>query len=80
MSDKKGKKSNDIFSQFQEDHRPTSEQLAIYFPSALALTLIPLCTYSLELFFSVPLYHYTSITSFACQFVRFIHNCDSICW
>jgi hypothetical protein len=52
MSDKKGKKSNDIFSQFQEDHRPTSEQLAIYFPSALALTLIPLCTYSL--YFSVP--------------------------
>jgi hypothetical protein len=26
------------------------------------------------------LYHYTSFTSFACQFVRFIHNCDSICW
>jgi hypothetical protein len=45
MSDKKVKKSsNDIFAQFQEDHRPTSEQLAIYFPSALALTLIPLCT------------------------------------
>jgi hypothetical protein len=45
MSDKKGNKSGDIFSQFQEDHRPTTDQLAIYFPSALALTLIPLCTF-----------------------------------
>ncbi|ELR17861.1 Transloconassociated protein subunit gamma, putative [Acanthamoeba castellanii str. Neff] len=67
MSDKKGKKSNDIFSQFQEDHRPTSEQLAIYFPSALALTLIPLylfySIFGLELYTYLPLFGVVSVGS-----------------
>lgn len=42
---RKEAEQEDIFGQFQSDHKPTKEQLSKYYPAALAVTAVPLCMF-----------------------------------
>ena len=41
--ERKERRKNDLFQQFQSDHRVKSEHMGYYLPSAVAMTTMPIC-------------------------------------